>query len=173
MKLRGGTLDIESFPGRWRTFADNTYEAKLISEVSPNTPASFSFKPLKGRVITRGVWEFKTPKAFMSELWKVFDENDFIIGHNIKRFDRTQSNTFFAQCGLPAPSPCKYEDTLTIVKRHFRLPSYRLKYCLTFFGIGTKLETGGDSLWVGAEEGNIQDRARMLRYNQNDTIQTE
>jgi hypothetical protein len=171
--MRGGTLDIESFPGTWRTFADNTYEARLISEVSPNMPASYSFKPFRGKPVTRGIWMYRNPRDFMIDLWKVFDENQYIVGHNVKRFDRTQSNTFFAQFGLPAPSPCQYEDTMLIVKKHFRLPSYSLKYCLQFFEIGAKMETGGDSLWKGAEQGNVRDQAKMLRYNRNDTVQTD
>jgi hypothetical protein len=173
MKYKGGTLDIESFPGTWRTFANNTYEANLISEVTPNMPASFSFKPTGGRPITRGVWQFDTPEEFMKALWDVFDQNDYIIGHNVKRFDRTQSNTFFAQFGLPAPSDCKFPDTMTAIKARFRLPSYSLKYCLRFFKIGQKMETGGDSLWIDAEEGDEKAQAKMLRYNQNDTVQTE
>lgn len=172
--MKGGTLDIESFPGTWRSFANNTYEAQLMREVVPNMPASFSFKPYKkGPTVTKGVWEYETTEAFLWDLWKVFDENDFLIGHFVKNFDHRQSNTFFAQFGLPAPSKCKFYCTKEITKRHFKLPSYRLKYCLVFFGIGIKLETGGEELWFRTEAGDPTARAKMLRYNRNDTVQTE
>lgn len=172
--MKGGTLDIETFPGVWRSFADNTYEARLMKEVKPNMPASFSFKPYgKGKVVTRGVWQYPNTKAFLKDLWKVFDENDFIIGHFVKNFDYRQSQTFFGQFGLPAPSKTKFYCTKEITKRNFKLPAYKLKYCLIFFGIGAKMETGGEELWFGAEAGNPKDRAKMLRYNENDTIQTD
>lgn len=172
--MKGGTLDIESYPGTWRTFADNTYEARLMREEKPNMPASFSFKPYgRGKTITKGVWEYKNPREFMKELWKVFDANDFLIGHNVKKFDHLQSNTFFAQFDLPNPSPCVYFDTMKIARKNFRLPSYSLKYCLRFFKIGHKMETGGESLWFACEAGDPRAQRMMLRYNQNDTVETE
>ena len=173
--MKGGTLDIESYPGTWRTFANNIYEAKLMREEKPIMPASFSFKPYgRGGIITRGVWEYKNQKAFMKDLWRIFDENDFLIGHNVKKFDHLQSNTFFTQFGLPAPSKVsEYHDTMLVAKKNFRLPSYSLKYCLRFFGIGSKMETGGEALWFACESGDPKAQRLMLRYNQNDTVETE
>lgn len=172
--MKGGTLDIETFPGIYRSFANNFYEAGLMQEVQPVLPASFSFKPYKkGPTITKGVWEYETTEAFLWDLWKIFDENDFIIGHFVKNFDHRQSNTFFAQFGLSAPSKTNFYCTKEITKKHFKLPSYKLKYCLKFFGIGYKMETGGDQLWFETELGDPKARAKMLRYNRNDTVQTE
>lgn len=174
-RLRGGTLDIESYPGSWRTFANNTYEAKLMREVTPNMPASFSFKPWgRGKTVTRGIWQYENPRDFMIDLWKVFDESDFIIGQNVKRFDHTQSNTFFTQFDLPNPSQVsEWHDTMLIARKNFRLPSYSLKYLLKFFRIGFKIETGGEELWFLCEAGDKHAQTKMLRYNQNDTVETE
>jgi len=174
MKQTGGTIDIETYPGEYRAFADNMYEAKLMKETKPIAPASFSYKDwFSNKTITKGVWDYPTELDFVKALWKVFDENDFIVGQNVKKFDNKQSNTFFGQFGLPKHSPVKFVDTMLIAKQHFRLPSYSLKYLLVFFKIGLKLETGGESLWFACEEGDPKARKKMLVYNKNDTIQTE
>lgn len=174
MKLKGGTLDIESYPGTWRAFVDKMYETRVLKEVTPHMPASFSFKPYRGGpTVTRGVWEYKNTKEFLWDLWDVFNDNDFLIGHFVKNFDHRQSNTFFAQFGLPAPSKTTFYCTKEITKKHFKLPSYSLKYLLAFFGIGLKLETGGEELWFKTEAGDPKARKKMLTYNKNDTVQTE
>lgn len=174
MKRKIGTLDIETYPGTYRAFADNMYETRLMKEVEPIRLASFAYKELgKKKITVMGEWEFKKEIDFVRELWQIFDENDVLIGQNIKKFDNKQSNTFFAQYGLPKHSPVQWIDTMLVARENFKLPSYSLKYLLVFFSIGTKLETGGESLWFGCEEGNEADRKKMLRYNANDTIQTE
>jgi len=168
-----GTIDIESFPGTYRAWGDNMYETSLIKEVTPVKLASFSYKRWgRHKPYTRGLWEFPSEKEFVEDLWRIFNENDVLIGHNAKKFDLRQSNTFFAMHDLPA-TRTEIEDTLSIVRKRFKLPSYKLKYCLVFFGIGVKLETGGDALWFGVEEGDSKARKHFLKYNENDTVQTE
>lgn len=173
-KRKIGSVDVETYPGTYRAFADNMYEAKLMREVSPIRLASFSYKEYgKSTTYTRGEWQYKNYIDFIKDLWRIFDENDVLIGQNVKRFDNKQSNTFFAQYGLPKHSPVVWVDTMLIAKANFRLPSYSLKYLLVFFGIGTKLETGGESLWFACESGDPKARRKMLIYNRNDTVQTE
>ncbi len=171
-----GTIDIESFPGHYRAWGDNMYETSLIKEVVPVLPASFSYKQEGNhKPYTRAVWDFPTEKEFVEDLWRIFNENDILIGHNAKKFDLRQSNTFFAMYNLPA-TRTEIQDTLKVIKKHFKLPSYKLKYCLVFFGIGVKLETGGDVLWDHAEKGcdcKRNCRKYFLKYNENDTVQTE
>jgi len=171
--MKGGTLDIETFMGVYRSYANNLYEARII-EQSPVTLASYSYKEWgKNKYITKGVWEFDSYDEFVLSMWKIFDENDFLVGQNIKKFDMRQSNTFFAKQGLPSPSSCALYDTMLIARKNFNLPSYSLKYLLKFFEIGFKIETGGDSLWEKAEKGDLKARKAFLTYNKNDTQQTE
>jgi len=173
MKKKRGTIDIESFPGHYRGFVDKMWKTRLLKETIPIKPASFSYKELgKHKPYTRGVWEFKNEKEFVKDLHRVFMENEELIGHNAKQFDLKQSNTFFAMYGLPDTN-VKIIDTLTIVKKKFRLPSYKLKYCLEFFKIGHKLETGGEVLWFDVEDGDPKARKHFLKYNENDTVKTE
>lgn len=168
-----GTIDIESFPGHYRAFVDKMWEAKIMREDVPIKPASFSYKRYGGfKAYTRGVWEYKNEKEFVKDLHRIFMENDVLIGHNAKRFDLKQSNTFFAMHDLPETNT-EIEDTLTIIKKRFRLPSYKLKYVLQFFKIGEKMRTGGEELWFDVEAGDKQARAHFLKYNENDTVQTE
>lgn len=172
-KNTGGTIDIETYPGTYRTFAENMYETSLMKEVQPVKCASFSYKPYgKGKCYTRGEWQYPTYKAFVTDMHRVFTENDFLIGHNAKKFDLRQSNSFFAQFGLPKTNT-RIEDTYTITKRHFKLASYKLKYVLVYFGIGYKIETGGEALWFATEKGDPKAQKQFLTYNENDTVQTE
>lgn len=171
--MKGGTLDIETFMGHYRSYANNLYEAK-ITEVKPVTLASFSYKEYgKNKYITKGVWEYETYEEFVKALWTIFDDNDFLIGQNIKKFDNRQTLSFFARMGLPAPRPTKFYDTMIIARKNFNLPSYSLKYMVVYFGIGRKIETGGDGLWHKAEEGDPVARRKFLEYNKNDTVVTE
>lgn len=173
MKTKIGTIDIESFPGTYRAFVDKMWQTSVMKEVTPVKPASFSYKPLgKGKPYTRGVWQYESETEFVKDLHRIFKENTYLIGHNAKRFDLKQSNSFFAMHDLEAVDT-KIYDTLTIVKRRFRLPSYRLKYCLVFFGLGEKIDTGGDELWFKTESGDEKKRKEFLKYNENDTVMTE
>ncbi len=145
-----------------------------MKEVLPVKLASFCYKKLgKNRYVTKAEWQFPTYKEFLAELWKVYDENDLLIGHNIRQFDQKQSNTFFGEYGFPKYSKVSYVDTLTIVRNNFRLPTYKLAYCLKFFGLGEKIETGGQELWFKVEAGDEKARAHFLAYNKNDSVQTE
>ena len=172
--MRGATIDIETYPGVHRSYADNLYEAALIKEEKPVRLASFSVKELgRHKPYTVGEWQFDTYEDFVKELWMVFNEYDFLIGQNIKAFDDKQSNTFFAEVGLPKPSCRVFIDTMLIARANFKLPSYSLKYLVKYFGIGSKIETGGSGLWFAVEEGNEKARRDFLKYNENDTIVTE
>lgn len=171
--MKGGSLDIETFMGHYRSYANNLYEAKII-EVEPVRLASFSYKEYgKNKFITKGVWEYETYQEFLQALWQIFDDNDFLIGQNIKKFDNRQTLSFFAREGMKSPSPVKFYDTMTIARKNFNLPSYSLKYMLVYFGIGEKIETGGDNLWLKTEQGDPTARRKFLEYNKNDTVQTE
>lgn len=171
--MKMGTIDIETFPGSYRSWGP-MWEATLMKEDRPVMAASFAYKELgKKEMIVKAAWQYRRYKDFVKELWKVFDENDVLIGHNIKKFDLTQSNTFFAQMGMKKPSDGKFIDTYSICKNNFKLPSYKLKYLLVFFGIGMKLATGGDDLWFAAEDGDKKKQKQFLQYNANDTVMTE
>lgn len=168
-----GTIDIETFPGKYRAFVDKMWKTNILKEDVPTRPASFSYKRLgRFKPYTRGVWQYKNEKEFVKDLHRIFDENDILIGHNAKRFDLRQSNTFFAMHGLPE-TRTEIEDTMTIIKKRFKLPSYKLKYCLTFFKIGEKMRTGGEDLWFDVEDGDLKARKHFLEYNENDTVMTE
>lgn len=168
-----GTIDIESFPGHYRAFVDRMWKTSILKEDDPIRPASFSIKEYgKGKAYTRGVWEFKNEKEFVKDLHQEVSKYQILIGHNAKKFDLRQINSFFAMYDLPQTS-VHIEDTLTIVRKHFRLPSYKLKYCLQFFKIGEKLRTGGEDLWFDAESGDEKARKHFLKYNENDTVMTE
>lgn len=167
-----GTIDIETYPGTYRTFADNMYEVSLLREVSPVIISAFTYKPLGKKSYTRGHWQYPNYKEFIRDLHRIHQENDYLIGHNAKKFDLRHCQTFFAKYGF-SKTNTKIFDTKNIVKNNWKLPSYSLKYILVYFGIGKKLETGGDILWQLTEEGDAKARKKFLNYCENDGIETE
>jgi len=76
------------------------------------------------------------------KLWKLVDEADIIIAHNLIGFDLKKMNTCFQKHGLGKPSSCQYVDTLQIVRKNFSHPSNKLDYLAKINGIPMKHDTG-------------------------------
>lgn len=62
----------------------------------------------------------------IEDLWKLFDEADIIIGHNINSFDIKKANTRFIENGLMPPSNYQTIDTLRVAKKYFGFTSNKL-----------------------------------------------
>jgi len=104
----------------------------------------------------------------IKDLWKLFDEADILIGHNIDRFDRRKANSRFLGAGLPPPSPYKSVDTLKIARRQFMQTSNKLGELGQFLGLGDKVATTGWDTWRRCIEGDPKAWAAMKRYNKRD-----
>lgn len=167
------TIDIETLPGTYRAYVDKWWKAQMRKEVAPVKLASLGYKYHHlAKIHVIAYWEYETYEDFLKAVWDVLDNCEFIVGHNAKKFDLRQLHSFFAAHGFPKPR-CKVIDTLTIVRREFRLPMYKLKYVADYFGVGQKIETGGDVLWFEVEEGNEAARKHFIKYNANDVRITE
>jgi len=100
---------------------------------------------------------------------RLFDEADVVMGWNSDRFDIPWLERCFIEQRLHAPSPFKRYDLMKQVKKHARLPSYKLDFVAGWLGVGRKVRTGGYDLWDDVLQGDPKAQAKMRRYNIQDT----
>lgn len=116
----------------------------------------------------------KSDRDLVKELWKLFDEADVIIAHNGNSFDQKWTYARFIVNGMKPPSPAKYIDTKLVAKAKFRFNSNSLNNLGKYFGIGSKIDTGGIQLWVDCIENNIKSAwDKMCKYNKQDVVLLE
>ncbi len=98
------------------------------------------------------------------DLWKMFEQADILIAHNLKKFDRKKANTRFLKHGLGLPSPYQQIDTLDHARKQFAITSNRLDYIASrFLNIEGKMETE-KGLWWKAMEGDDKALTAMATY---------
>ena len=103
-------------------------------------------------------------KRIMTGLWKMMDEADIIIAHNLNKFDRKKSNTRFLKHQLHLPSSYKSIDTLQHCRKQFAITHNRLDYIAKdFFGIEGKLKNE-PGLWDRCVDGSVEDLKKMSVY---------
>ena len=102
------------------------------------------------------------------ELWKLIDEADILIAHNLKNFDLKKANTKFLLHDLQPPSPFQIIDTLQVARSQFKMSSNKLDYLCQMLGIGAKLDTGFE-LWKGCLAGDKHSLDMMYKYCGQDT----
>jgi uncharacterized protein YprB with RNaseH-like and TPR domain len=107
-------------------------------------------------------------KNVLLALWKLLDEADIIVGHNLARFDLPKINTRFIAHGLTPPSPYKVVDTLKVARRYFKFDSNKLDDLGEYLKLGRKLETGGFDTWLDCMAGDKKAWAKMIKYNKQD-----
>jgi hypothetical protein len=103
--------------------------------------------------------------AIAKVLNDLLDNADVVVAHNANGFDIKIANEAFLRHGLSQPTPYKVVDTLSVVKRHFRLPRNKLDSVCKRLGLERKIENTGMSLWVGVMGGDADARNEMLAYN--------
>ena len=108
-------------------------------------------------------------KRIVSSLYQVINDADIIVGHNLNRFDIRKVNTRLLYHGFSPTKSFQTIDTLTVMKRHFSMSSYRLDDICKFLGLPIKIHTGYD-LWKQCLEGKQKSLDNMSTYNQNDVL---
>jgi len=97
--------------------------------------------------------------------WNLFEEADFVIHYNGKKFDVPTLNREFLIEGFTPPSDYHQIDLYQVVKSQFKLESYSLKFVLKMLDLENKLENKGMELWTGVLAGNREDQKLMKEYN--------
>jgi len=106
-------------------------------------------------------------KRIVKHLWKMLDEADIIIAHNLIVFDRKKANTRFLKYELGHPAPYQTIDTLQVARKEFKVSSNKLDYLCRFLGLDVKHNTGFE-LWKDCLKGDKTALNKMDKYCQND-----
>lgn len=178
-KLKTLLFDIETAPSLG--WAWGKYEQTIISFEKHWYILSFSAKWLgSNKTITYALPDFpiyekdqEDDSQLVGELWKLIDEADIVIAHNGDKFDIKKSNTRFMINGLTPPAPYRTVDTLKLARKYFSFESNRLNDLGSFLGVGSKIHTGGFSLWTKCMKGDESAWNKMKQYNKQDVILLE
>ena len=110
-------------------------------------------------------------KRVTQKLWKLIDEADILIAHNLNKFDYKKANSRFLLHGMKPPSPCQFIDTLLAARKQFKMSSNKLDYLCKILGIGAKLNTGYQ-LWKDCIGGKVLKVATRHNGNKLKRIET-
>ena len=111
-------------------------------------------------------------KRIVTELWKLLEEADIIIGHNIKYFDEPIMKARFILNGLSPVSPYQVIDTYRHVRKEFGFLSNKLDYLGRILTKERKIETHRE-LWSNCIKGDKKALEEMLKYNKQDVTLLE
>lgn len=116
-------------------------------------------------------------KNMITELYKLVNEADVVIGYNLDSFDMKIFNKEVLLLGLSVPTPYKTVDLLKVVRKRFRFTSNKLDYVAQQLKLGKKTKHQGHELWLSCMNKGAEDYhqawAIMEEYNCNDVVLTE
>src|SRR5574337_793287 len=97
---------------------------------------------------------------------------DIVVYHNGDEFDAKVLNAELTRNSLP---PLKYRsiDTLKLIRANYYLPSYKLDYVNSYFGITRKVKNDGMPLWERCTQGDPKALKEMEIYNQGHIVSLE
>lgn len=168
------TLDIETSPHLVWSF--DLWNANITPDkiVQPSRVLCFAAKWHGTKTVEfHAEWEEGGRDAMVAALWRLLNEADIVVHYNGARFDIPHIQRELHLAGLTPPSPFQQVDLLRVHRSQFKFASNRLGYVSEQIGIGTKLETGGWSLWQGVLSGDPAAQAKFKRYNIQDVRLTE
>lgn len=111
-------------------------------------------------------------KRILESVWKLIDEADIIVAHNLKKFDIRKLNSRFLINRFMPPAPYGMIDTLIESQKTFAHSSHRLDYLGRLIRNEGKISTDY-GLWVRCENGEQQALDYMIKYNREDVTLLE
>lgn len=168
-------LDIENTPSLGWTWGPK-WDTNILEFEADWHLLSFAWKWADAsKVHVKGLCDYpgyaqnlQNDKLLVEHLWRLLDQADVVIGHNVDRFDIRKINTRFLTHGLRPPSPYKTVDTLKVAKKYFRFDSNKLDDLGRCLGLGRKLVHTGFDLWISCMQGSPKAWRMMKSYNQRD-----
>lgn len=125
----------------------------------------------------RNAKHFSNDKKIVQGLVDLINKSDYIVGHNLKRFDIKKINYRCIVNNIKRPKPVEQIDTLIIAKRNFAFDSNKLEHLAKILKAKnkkmTKREFAGFDLWLECMSGNKKAWNEMRLYNIQDTITLE
>jgi uncharacterized protein YprB with RNaseH-like and TPR domain len=115
--------------------------------------------------------------SLLKKLHALIDEADFVVGHNMGRFDLPTIKSRFIMNDLPPVRDVPVIDTLRIARKHFKFTSNKLselaKYLKCKNEKDSHSEFPGISLFTEAMKGNKRAFESMEHYCKMDVVVTE
>lgn len=164
--------DIESFPHKsytWGTFDQYIAPNQIIE---PGRVACWAAKFL-GEPKVHYADERKGHREMVVKLHDLMSKATCLAHYNGVSFDNKMMNAEFLKYGLAPPPPSAQIDLYKVVKKRFKLPSYKLEYVAKALGIGEKIKTGGFELWKDCMAGKSAAWKLFSDYNKQDTLLLE
>lgn len=169
-------FDIETMPNLVRTWRKWEQNVVWYERYGYLWSISWSYADTK-KVYHKNITDFPLYKkdkysdeSLVKFIWELVDKADICVAHNGNAFDLKQIVGRFVHYRLPPPSPYKKVDTKLLYKMYLNEDSNSLKDIAQKHGLPLKLETGGEKLWEGCEQGNKKDIAKMKWYNNGDVV---
>lgn len=113
----------------------------------------------------------------IEDMWHLFDQADFIVGHNVRKFDIRKIRARMLIQGLQPPSTFRVIDTLEMAKANFAFTSNKLEYLTdklcTKYKKSKHGKFSGHELWKQCLLGNMEAWEEMQEYNKFDVLSNE
>lgn len=110
-----------------------------------------------------------TEDELLVKLYELFEQADFIVAHNGRRFDMKKIRARMIARGFKPHSPVRIIDTLEIAKKEFGFTSNKLQYLTQLLCKKNKKSTHakfpGFLLWQEFVRGNPEAIQEMREYN--------
>lgn len=173
-------FDVENSPSLgW--FYDLYTENNIVATEQPWFMLSFAWAGSENdRVHHRSLPDYpgykrnKTnDKKLICDLWNLFDSNDVLVGHNIRRFDTRKANARFLHWGLKPPSPYVILDSYVEYKKIAYLDRNSLDFIDKFTGGPGKMVTEGWPLHRRAIGGDKSAWRILTKYNGVDVLRAK
>lgn len=173
---RGVYIDVEMFANVARTWG--YYEQNVIKIERQRMICCFAWQFLDEKKIHwLGLPSFPGYRknlldntALLKELHGIVSQADFLVGHNMKKYDDRRMNTDFICHGLPPVKPHRIVCTLEFARSKFDFNSNRLGDLAELLGVPHKRDSGGYETWDRCEKGDPAAWKKMEYYNRGDVI---
>jgi DNA polymerase elongation subunit (family B) len=109
----------------------------------------------------------KDDTRLIAKIWDLLNSADIVIAHNANGYDIKKLNTRFLVHGFPPPKHYQVIDTLSVLRKNFKISSNSLDYATKFLGLTEKQHPSFD-LWKRCYQGDKSAIQEMVSYNQND-----
>jgi hypothetical protein len=167
-------LDIETAPGLayfWSRF--DKYAIPLERVLKPTRVICWAAKWLGERGIEfASEYDRGGSRRMFKRVHSLLSEADAVVTFNGDKFDLPRLNGAFVEYGL-GPIPPLASIDIHKTARKLGLISSSLQFIAKLMKIGKKVEHAGLPLWIGWDNRQAAERAKMKEYNEGDVRLTE
>lgn len=161
-------LDIETSPIVAHVWGLRDQNIGINQIIEDPRCLGYGYKINNGAVKWASEWDPTGRRGMLEAAHSLLDEADVVVHYNGNGFDIPWLNGELAKEGFTPPAPFKNIDLYRVVRKNYRLPSYKLQYVCQTFGLGGKIDTGGHKLWVDCLAGDEKAQAKMGKYCRQD-----